>query len=207
LFSIPKEDDTLMTLPLSNVEDLRAIELASQHEELLQQFFVDNPEYFIKVSGEKASPNEAHETIHDGPPAGWTYSRKIAIGYLNKANRIAATVDVIQDLLAPNVWHIGLFMIDANRYGTGEAQAIFRGIETWAVNHGAQWLRLGVVLGNSRAESFWQSMGFNETRTREGVEMGQRVNTIRVMFKPLCGGTLAQYLTWVERDRPEKTNI
>ena len=193
----------LFTLPISHVADLQAIELTPQHEELLQKFFDDNPDYFIKVSGETATPNEAYETIHDGPPSDWNYSKKIVIGYINKANRIVAIVDVIQDLLAPNVWHIGLFMMDSTRYGTGDAQAIFLGIESWAVKNGAQWLRLGVVLGNSRAESFWKSMGFIETRTREGVEMGQKLNTIRVMFKPLCGGTVTEYLSLVERDRPE----
>ncbi len=37
--------------------------------------------------------------------------------------------------------------------------------------------------------------------------MGKRLNTIRVMFKPLCGGTVAQYLATVERDRPEKIDV
>ena len=197
----------LITLPSSQVADLHVVELTPQHEELLQKFFEDNPDYFINATGETASPNEAYEAIHDGPPSGWSYSKKILIGYINKANRIAAIVDVIQDLLAPNVWHIGLFMMDSTRYGTGDAQAVFRGIETWTVNNGAQWLRLGAVLGNKRAESFWESMGFIETRTREGVEMGKRLNTIRVMFKPLCGGTVAQYLATVERDRPEKIDV
>ena len=58
----------LFTLPISLVADLQAIELTPQYEELLQKFFDDNPDYFIKVSGEIATPNEAYETIHDGPP-------------------------------------------------------------------------------------------------------------------------------------------
>jgi hypothetical protein len=33
--------------------------------------------------------------------------------------------------------------------------------------------------------------------------MGQRVNTLRVMAKPLAGGTLEQYTALVIRDRPE----
>jgi hypothetical protein len=31
--------------------------------------------------------------------------------------------------------------------------------------------------------------------------MGQRTNTVRVMLKPLAGGTLEEYLSLVERDR------
>ena len=68
---------------------------------------------------------------------------------------------------------------------------------------GAEWLRLGVVLGNARAERFWERRGFAETRKRGNLEMGKRVNTVRVMMKPLAGGTHAQYLSLIERDRPE----
>ena len=194
----------LSTLPTAQVADLHAIELTTEHEELLQKFFEQNPQYFLKVLGEPVSSNAAHGEIHAAPPSGWPYTKRHMIGYLDQVNSIAAIANVVQDLLAPNVWHVGLFIVDAARQGTGDAQAIFRGLETWAQTHGAQWLRLGVVSGNPRAESFWESMGFVETRTRRGVEMGKRLNTIRVMFKPLCAGTVAQYLAMVERDRPEK---
>jgi hypothetical protein len=32
--------------------------------------------------------------------------------------------------------------------------------------------------------------------------MGKRSNTLRVMYKPLAGGSVAQYLALIERDRP-----
>ena len=34
--------------------------------------------------------------------------------------------------------------------------------------------------------------------------MGKLTNTLRVMFKPLAGGSIAQHLALVERDRPEE---
>ena len=68
---------------------------------------------------------------------------------------------------------------------------------------GREWLRLGVVHGNLRAERFWDALGYVEARTRQGVELGKLVNTVRVMVKPLAGGTLARYLTLVGRDRPD----
>jgi hypothetical protein len=33
--------------------------------------------------------------------------------------------------------------------------------------------------------------------------MGRLTNNVRVMFKPLAGGSLAQYLALVERDRQD----
>jgi hypothetical protein len=35
------------------------------------------------------------------------------------------------------------------------------------------------------------------------VQIGPRTHTIRVMFKPLAGGSAAQYLALVARDRPD----
>jgi len=62
---------------------------------------------------------------------------------------------------------------------------------------------LGVVEGNTRAERFWEKAGFVQVRKRYSVEMGNLVNTLRIMAKPLAGGTLAEYLALVSRDRPE----
>jgi len=76
-------------------------------------------------------------------------------------------------------------------------------LERWAIASGAAWLRLGVIAGNDRAERFWESAGFVEVRRREGIAMGRKVNTVRVMVKPLAGGAVPDYLAQVSRDRPE----
>ena len=89
---------------------------------------------------------------------------------------------------------------------TGEAKAVYEALEAWAVSNGAKWLRLGVVKGNVRAEKFWERAGFIEVRTRQGVEIGTKVNTVRVMSKALAGGSVAEYLALVVRDRPEPQN-
>ena len=76
-------------------------------------------------------------------------------------------------------------------------------MEAWAIRQGAQWLRLGVVEDNTRAERFWQSAGFVQVRKRHAVKMGKQVNTLRVMAKPLADGTLVEYLRLVVRDQPD----
>ncbi len=80
---------------------------------------------------------------------------------------------------------------------------LYRGLESWAASHGATWLRLGVVRGNARAERFWEALGYIQTRTRSGVEMGRLKNTLRVMVKPLAEDTLEHYLSLIPRDRPD----
>jgi len=55
--------------------------------------------------------------------------------------------------------------------------------------------------GQCRAERYWESLGYIQTRTREGMQMGKLTNTVRVMVKPLAGGTIEEFLSLVPRDR------
>lgn len=190
-------------LPPSPLSELRVLELRAGAEPLLQRFFEENPMYFESVNGEPPQPNEAHEEIRGALPAGWPYTKKWVIGYADAQGSLVAMANFVSDLLAPGVWHIGTFIVATSRHGNGDAQVLYRTLESWAHRHGAQWLRLGVVQGNVRAERFWERQGFVQTRVRSGVSMGRRINTLRVMFKPLAGGSMAQYLTLVERDGPE----
>lgn len=191
------------TLPPSPNPELRTIELTNERAPMLQHFFEANHKYFMAVNGEPAGPNEAYEEIHGEPPAGWGFTKKWLIGYVDANDALVAMANVVSDLLAPRVSHIGLFIVATSRHGKGDAHVLYRDLERWAQSNGAHWLRLGVVAGNARAERFWTSHGYVETRKREGVQMGKRINTIRVMVKPLTGGTVEQYLSLVSRDRPD----
>ena len=196
-------DLQMTTLPPSPSPDLHTIELTPEREAQLQRFFEANPEYYEIYYGEPPGPREAHEEIHGELPAGWSFTRKWLIGYLDSAGEMVAMANVVSDLLAPRVWHIGFLVIATARHGTGLAQALYDGLERWAVESGAEWLRLGVVAGNARAERFWASRGFLETRTRRETPYRKRTHTMRVLYKPLAGGTLEEYRALVPRDRPE----
>ena len=91
--------------------------------------------------------------------------------------------------------------VATNLHGDGTARAIYEALERWMKAGGAKWLRLGVVAGNTRAERFWEKCGYRELRTREGVRMGERLNTLRVMMKPLGRGSVDEYLQLVPRDQ------
>lgn len=194
-------------LPSSSVPDLTTVELAAGSEPLLQRFFDENPLYFITTLGEPARPDAAHEEIHEDLPAGWPYTKKWVIGYTTSSGELAAMANLVSDLLAPSVWHIGTFIVATSRHGTGDARTLYQGLESWARSNGAQWLRLGVVSGNLRAERFWQRVGFTQTRVRTGIVMGKLENTVRVMFKSLEGGSQQEYLKLVKRDHPDSGDV
>jgi hypothetical protein len=141
-------------LPLSPVPALEIVELGSGDEPLLQRFFEENPDYFIAVQGAPAAGTEAHKEIHDELASGWNFTKKWVLGYRAGDGPLAAMVNVTTDMLASGVWHIGLFIVATPRRGSGEAHVLISGIEQWAPTHGAEWLRLGVVQGNARAERF-----------------------------------------------------
>ena len=190
-------------LPQSLLDELTSIELTPEREEVLQRFFEANPEYYEDFYGGPPSATEAHDEIHGPLPLGWSYTKKWLIGYLDGSGELAAMAHVVSDLLAPKVWHIGFFVIATARRGSGLAGPLYDGLEHWMRDGGAQWLRLGVVAGNVRGERFWESHGYIETRRRSEVPYRQRTQTMRVMYKPLAGGTLEEYLALVERDRPD----
>lgn len=169
----------------------------------LQAFYNANPAYSLLTSGHAPLPTGAHEEFFAPPPPEFSHGRVWVVGFYDSANTLIGAAGIIEDLFAPGVWHTGIFIIATAQHGNGTAQHAYRLLETWMMNNGARWLRLGVVLGNARAERFWSRRGYQEVRRREGVKMGNRINTIRVMLKPLTNTSLANYLEKVPRDRPD----
>jgi ribosomal protein S18 acetylase RimI-like enzyme len=107
----PAAERAPVELPESPQPGLRVVELTADRVPALQRFFDANPGYFNTVLGTPAGPLEAHETVLGELPAGWPFSKKWVIGFVNEAGELVAMADVVSDLLATGVWHIGLFMV------------------------------------------------------------------------------------------------
>ena len=192
-----------MVGPIFTAGSARAFELDAADVPLLQRFYDLNPEYHLVVAGEAPGPNEARNDFEATLPAGWPYTKRWMLGFVDERESMVGMADVVSDLFAAGIWHIGLFMVATTLHGTGAAQSLYASLESWMRGGGARWSRLGVVEGNSRAERFWEKSGYVDLRKRHAVEIGRRVNTLRVMAKPLAGHGIAEYLCLVERDRPD----
>lgn len=169
----------------------------------LQRFFDANPEYFLAVQGVPPRPDEAAQAFDERPPPHLSYGWQWTIGFEDEAGALAGSAVVLSDFTHPGVWHVGLFILATSRHGTGQALALYRAMEAWMRAEGARWVRLGAVIGNTRAERFWPKAGYVEVRRRLGIDSGARRNDLRVFVKPLSGDTITRYLAVVPRDRPD----
>ncbi|HZE59327.1 MAG TPA: GNAT family N-acetyltransferase [Burkholderiales bacterium] len=168
---------------------------------LLQRFFEENPQYHLAVQAAPPGPNAAQEEFDSVPPSDWRFDKKWLLRFADAEGGMIGMADLIENLFVDGVWHIGLFIIARRLHGTGRPW--YDALESWLRGQGCAWIRLGVVAGNSRAERFWQNCGYREVRKRLAVPMGEQKNDVRVMVKPLAGGSLREYLSAVARDRPE----
>jgi len=170
----------------------------------LQAFFDANPEFFFTVQGEPPRADEAEREMRDLPPPDMPYREMALLGFTDgDGEELVAMASIVADLIAEHVWHIGLFIVASALHGSGAAKAMYDELERWMAARGARWIRLGVVVGNAKGERFWQRQGYVQVRERGPVQMGRRTNMLRVLVKPLAGGSIDEYLALVERDRPE----
>ncbi|HUQ29362.1 MAG TPA: GNAT family N-acetyltransferase [Usitatibacter sp.] len=181
----------------------RATQLGEDDLARLQAFFDANPEYDLAVYGTPPAPSKARDEFDEEIPSGFSYERQWMLKFTRTDGTLVGMASVVSNMMAEAVWHVGLFIVATHLHGTGASREIYAALEAWMRERGARWLRLGVVVGNKRAERFWEGFGYVEVRRRLSLEMGQRVNDLRVMAKPLAGGAIAEYLAMVARDRPE----
>jgi ribosomal protein S18 acetylase RimI-like enzyme len=184
--------------------DWRAVEANRSALPELQAFYEANPGYWLIAYGHPPRPEDAANDFDARPPAEMPYGEVLSwLIREQPSQRVIGEVSVVVDLLAPGVIHLGFFIVDSTRHGTGFASEVYRGYERWAIEHGARWLRLGVVAGNHRAHAFWRRHGYVEVRRRENYVIGERAHSLIVMAKPVGANTIADYLAAVPRDRPD----
>jgi GNAT superfamily N-acetyltransferase len=179
------------------------VDLAEAESPRLQAFLDANPEYWRLVEGTETPADVAREIFHDRPPQGWPWKRKTVLGAQDGQGELHAMADLLEGLFQPDVAHLGLYIVAARLHGSGASMALYESLEERMRASGAEWMRLGVVIGNRPAERFWEKAGYVEVRRRYDIELGARTCDLRVMVKPLAGGDLGDYLRRVERDRPD----
>jgi GNAT superfamily N-acetyltransferase len=179
-----------------------AVQLTEEDLPALQAFFDGNPEYFQAVTGAPPRPDEARQEFESRPPPSLPYDKVYILGFSDPTGQMVGMASVLTDLLAPGVWHISFFIVATALHGTGTAVLLYERLEKWARDEGASWLRLDVVIGNRKAERFWEKAGYKDVQ-RLTVQLGSMTHPVRVMVKSLRGSDIEHYLRKVPRDRPK----
>jgi hypothetical protein len=82
-------------LPTSPLPELYIVEITVDRASALQRFFDANPLYFEAVNGEPAGPTEARDEILGELPAGWSFTKKWSIGYVDSNDEMVAMATVV----------------------------------------------------------------------------------------------------------------
>ncbi len=181
----------------------RVSELSETALPALQQFFEENPDYFIMVSGAGPAPDEAQREYASMPPPELMQGKRWFMGVYDQGGVLVGNLIVASDLGAKQVWHIALMMLATRLHGQGLGYELYEGLESWIKSAGAKWLRLGVAERNTRGIRFWDRCGFSRLRSRADVLEGQQVY---VLLKPLAEAGAAAYLELVPRDKSDDVN-
>lgn len=191
---------TLLTRePLFAGPRFLALPLTADDAPALQQFLDANPLYSQLVNGRPWKPDEALGEITERPPLPHGEAHALAL-LERESGRWLGFVSLLEDLVAPGVLHIGLFLVATAEQGSGLAGEVHQALETWARARGDRVLRLGVVVQNARAVAFWNRLGYVEVRQRR-FDYERGPTDISVRIKPLAG-SVAEHLERVARDRP-----
>lgn len=199
---LPPDADWLARPAVMSGPDWHAVELTPADAPQLQRFLEGNPGYSRIVSGREWQPGDALRELTELPPPDWPQGATRHLIALREHQPCALLV-FTENLLATGVWHLGLFLVDEGLHGSGLAAQLHAGFERHAREHGAQWLRLGVVERNERARRFWRRCGYETLRQRDGIAIGLLGHRLDVMVKALGPSSREDYWSQVPRDRPE----
>jgi GNAT superfamily N-acetyltransferase len=167
----------------------------------LQAFLQANPAYTRLVEGREVAPDAAATEFDDEPPAAFAFDWRWLLLVRERASgELVGVIDLVKDLLAPGIWHVGLFFVAERPHGSGVAAELHAALQHWMHGQGARWLRLNVADRNLRGARFRRRQGYAFVCPREWTAPSGRVNTVWTLVKPLAGESLAGYFAAQTRD-------
>jgi GNAT superfamily N-acetyltransferase len=154
-----------------------------EDEKILQHLCERCIDYYEIVEGRLPEKDAGYEILKD-LPTGWDLKDKRVFGCFNENNLLIAVIDILADYPDKGEWIIGLLMIDPIERGKGLGKLLHEFIKDYVLKYKADKLRIGVVEDNTRATSFWKSLGYYEIK-RVNIQYGNKDHVVVVMNLPL----------------------
>jgi GNAT superfamily N-acetyltransferase len=162
---------------LQNNYSIRQLHI--EDEPLIQHLCERCLDFFEIVEGRFPEKDAGLEILNDLPP-GWEPKDKQVFGCFNEHNLLVAVIDILANYPDKGEWIIGLLMIDPKERRQGLGRLLHEFIKDYVLNNKAHKLRIGVVLENTKAYSFWKSLGYYEIK-RVNMKYGIKEHVVAVM--------------------------
>lgn len=152
-------------------------------EEKLQKMLGKCDDFFQLIFSRNAKESEAKETLTE-LPKDKNYEDKFVIGIFDINLEIIGVIDIIRDYPEKNIWFLGLMIFCPEVRNNGLGKKVFDDTEEWALDLGADFIRLAVVEQNKKGYNFWKKLGFKDIKTKQDKLEGIDTNLI-IMEKSL----------------------
>jgi GNAT superfamily N-acetyltransferase len=95
------------------------------------------------------------------------------------------TLCALRNYPGPGHWYLGLLLLAPAWRGQGLGRRVYLAFEAWVAGQGADSDLLSVVEANTRAASFWESLGFALPRCYQNVPIGNKHHVLIEYEKPV----------------------
>jgi GNAT superfamily N-acetyltransferase len=150
----------------------------------LQALFDCCADFFELAEGEPVPPDAGHNIFTEGPPD-WPLDDKFIFGVACGEAGLAAVLEGMWNYPEAGVGWIGLLLLDPASRGQGLGRWCSAAFDDLARQRGCTAAMLGVVEQNLPAQAFWSCMGYETVRVTEPQSMGNKIQRVIIMRKPL----------------------
>ncbi|MBP2644836.1 MAG: acetyltransferase [Firmicutes bacterium] len=135
--------------------------LGSDNLNDLQLLLEKGQDYFAFQEGKPVDAT-AGKKLFSFCPADCPLENKLVMGLYQK-NLLIGVFELFQHFPTDNVLNLGLLLIDPAFRSQGLGSQAYRKLERWTLAHNMSLIKLGVLLPNTSAQRFWESLGFRKT--------------------------------------------
>ncbi|WP_239256289.1 GNAT family N-acetyltransferase [Listeria ilorinensis] len=123
-------------------------------------------DYFLIEQGRPATEADALAIIQDLPP-GKSKFDKFVMAILDEEDAPIGVIDVVADYPRKGEWIIGLLLLVPDARKAGMGKVLHQVIREWAIDGGADTLRIGILAENEAAVGFWEHLGYRKIDSKQ----------------------------------------
>lgn len=156
------------------------------HEDIpkIQELFEKCNDYFLLVEGKRAETQTGEEEFLF-VPKGKSANDKVVLGIFNQNKILVGYLDTFKGYPDEQSWWIGLLLFIPEFRSKSLGQKVMNGFIDYVQRSGIREIRLGVIEENYKAKKFWKNIRFNDIKTTEPRQFGNKTHRVNIMRRIL----------------------